>query len=294
MREFVGFSSKKTMAHNSPTPSPAHYPIVFCHGELVPASEVRISPFDAGIETGHGIFETLKAIDGEPFATTRHFYRLAHAAKIMRLTTPDEAELTRIMKSVLDANGLKFARVRVTITGGNGGQLLIVSALGIPTYTPHATVITAPFTRNECGALVNLKTTSYGENVVAQKLMAEAGVDEAIFANTAGNLCEGSRTNVFAVIGGKLITPPIESGCLPGVTRALTIKLAHENGIECAEQDFTISDLKGADEAFLTSSLRDIQPIESVDGQEIPRPEGGVTDHLKTLFSEMVAADKNP
>ncbi len=294
MREFVGFSSKKTMARDSSTPSPLHDRIVFCNGKLVPASEVRISPFDAGIETGHGIFETLKAIDGEPFATTRHFYRLAHAAKIMRLTTPDEAELNRIMKSVLDANELKSARVRLTITGGKDGQLLIISALEPPTYTPHATVITAPFTRNENGALVNLKTTSYGENVVAQKLMAEAGADEAIFANTAGNLCEGSRTNVFAVIGGKLITPPFEAGCLPGVTRALTIKLAHENKIKCAEQDFTITNLKGADEAFLTSTLRDIQPIESVDGQEVPRPEDGVTDRLKTLFSEMVAADKNP
>ena len=149
-------------------------------------------------------------------------------------------------------------------------------------------VAIVPWPRNERGALAGLKTTSYGENVVALAWATERGAGEAVFPNLAGNLCEGTGSNVFLSVGGRLLTPPLSSGCLAGVTRALVIELTG-----AAEEDVPVGVLQDADEAFLTSTTREVQPIALVDGVALPAP-GPLTRAAAESFSALVARDMDP
>jgi branched-chain amino acid aminotransferase len=150
-------------------------------------------------------------------------------------------------------------------------------------------VVTVPWTRNERGALAGLKTTSYGENVVALARAREQGATEALFANTQGRLCEGTGSNVFVVLGGRLLTPPLSSGCLAGITRELVLEWS---GAE--EADLPLGALAEAEEVFLTSSTRDIQAVQRVDGGDLPAAPGPVTAMAQRIFAERSAEDVNP
>ena len=148
-------------------------------------------------------------------------------------------------------------------------------------------VVTAPWTRNETGALAGLKTTSYAENVRALRWAVERGATEAIFANTRGELCEGTGTNVFVVVDGQVQTPPLSSGCLAGVTRGLVLELA-----DVCEADLPIDILRTADEVFLTSTTRDVQGLTSVDGRRLEV--GPVTASIAAVFRDLVARSLDP
>jgi branched-chain amino acid aminotransferase len=144
-----------------------------------------------------------------------------------------------------------------------------------------------PWPRNERGALAGIKSTSYAENVVALARAKEAGASEAIFPNTIGNLCEGTGTNIFVEIDGRLVTPPLSSGCLAGVTRELVIELTG-----CEEVDVPIEHLKTTSEAFLTSSTRDVMPITRIDNRQLT--EGPLSTGASAAFANLIAATTDP
>jgi branched-chain amino acid aminotransferase len=144
-----------------------------------------------------------------------------------------------------------------------------------------------PWVRNERGALTGAKTTSYAENVVCLARARAAGADEAVLANTLGALCEGTGSNVFVVIGGRLITPPLHSGCLAGVTRELVIEVS--DGVD---DDIPMADLVRADEVFLTSTGRDVQPVHTIDGRAVPT--GACTARAAEAFAALVATTSDP
>lgn len=146
-----------------------------------------------------------------------------------------------------------------------------------------------PWTRNERGALTGLKTTSYAENVVALARAHEHGATEALFGNTVGQLCEGTGSNVFVVLGGEIHTPPLHSGCLAGITRHL---VAEWTGAK--ETDLPLDVLREADEIFLTSTLRDVQAVHRVDDRELSAAPGPVTAKAMRIFDERSAADIDP
>ena len=267
-------------------------------GALVDADEARISPFDHGLLTGDGAFETLIAYDGKPFAVRRHLERLAVSCKGMGLESPDAAELRAALDAVVDANGLTSCRLRVTVTGGDSplgsdrgqqGPTVVVAAGALTPWPATADVVVVPWTRNEKGALAGLKTTSYGENVVALAYAKERGASEAILGNTVGQLCEGTGSNVFVGIGGRLVTPPLRSGCLAGVTRALVLEAT-----DAVEEDLPLSALAEADEAFLTSTTREVQPIRAVDGRELPAAPGPLTGAAAAAFKSVVSRSIDP
>ncbi len=133
---------------------------------------------------------------------------------------------------------------------------------------PTTAIVTAPWPRNERGALAGLKTTSYAENVMALARAAERGASESVFANLAGHLCEGTGTNVFYVVDGELRTPTLASGCLAGVTRALVLEWYGGR-----EVDEPIEVARGADEVFLVSTTRDVQAVATWDDRELPAPD---------------------
>ncbi len=152
----------------------------------------------------------------------------------------------------------------------------------------------APWSRNENGALAGLKTISYAANVRALAYAHERNASEAIFPNTQGNLCEATGSNVFIVRDGVLVTPPASAGCLLGVTRALILELATSAGIPNEERDVAMTELVHCDEAFLSSTTREVQPIAHVDGVQ-PRTVGGsVSASLAAAFRDLVATNLDP
>ena len=154
---------------------------------------------------------------------------------------------------------------------------------------PSVDVVVVPWPRNEFGALAGLKTTSYGENVRALAYAAEHGGSEAIFANMAENLCEGTGTNIFVVSGGRLLTPPLAAGCLAGVTRALVLEW-----VGAAEEDMPAAELANADEAFLTGTTRDVQPIAHVNGLKLTAAPGPITRKAAAVFAMRAAESPDP
>ncbi|MFD0307837.1 aminotransferase class IV [Streptomyces sp. NPDC127119] len=271
---------------------------IWLDGGLQDSESARVSVFDHGLTVGDGIFETVKATDGRTFALTRHLDRLARSASGLGLPEPDRDELLRACAAVLDANPMPLGRLRITYTGGHGplgsdrgeqGPTLVV-ALAESGRRPDSTaVITVPWTRNERGALTGLKTTSYAENVVALARAREHGGSEALFANTVGQLCEGTGSNVFVVLDGEIHTPPVASGCLAGITRALTVEWTGAK-----ETDLPLGVLERAEEVFLTSTLRDVQAVHRVDDRELPGAPGPVTAKAMRIFTERAADDLDP
>jgi len=269
------------------------------NGELFPDDDARISVFDHGLVVGDGVFETIKVAGGVPFAMTRHLQRLRKSALGLGLPEPDIEQIRDGALAVVAASGgPPLARLRVTVTGGksplgsergNSPLTAIVAMAEQPAPAAAVDVATVPWPRNERGALSGLKTTSYGENVRALAYAAQRGGNEAIFANTVGQLCEGTGTNVFVVIGGRLLTPPLTSGCLAGVTRALVIEWA-----DAQEEDLPLSALASADEAFLSGTTRDVQPIGKVDGVALPAAPGPVTKKAAEIFALRSAESPDP
>jgi branched-chain amino acid aminotransferase len=149
--------------------------------------------------------------------------------------------------------------------------------------------VVAPWPRNERGALTGVKSVSYGENVVALAHAHDHGAGEALFANLAGNLCEGTGTNVFVGIGGRLVTPPLSAGCLAGVTRELVMEL-----VDVIEDDLPVAAFLQADEAFLTSSTRDVQAVRAVDGRPLPKCPGPLTEGAGAAFKALLGRDLDP
>jgi branched-chain amino acid aminotransferase len=273
---------------------------VWVNGQVVEPEAARISPFDHGFTVGDGVFETCKVIYGQPFALTRHLLRLDRSASGLGLPTPDHdtirAGIIELLAVEPDAG-----RLRITVTGGPGplgsdrgdeGCTVTLAVSPESQWEAATSVSVVPWVRNERSAVVGLKTTSYAENVVALDRAHQQESSEAIFANSAGDLCEGTGSNIFVVRDGMLMTPPLSSGCLAGITRELVLEWA-----DAREAKLAVDDLKRVDEAFLTSSTRDVQPIRQVvwpDGALQAVTVGPIAEKVREIFAERAASDIDP
>lgn len=268
-------------------------------GAVLEEKDARIPVADHGITVGDGVFETVRAGDGRPFALTRHLKRLARSAAGLGMDEPDLELIAGGVAQAIEANPeLSDARVRITVTDGAGplgsdrgqGEQTVIVAMGpFPTIAPHTKVALAPWPRNEFGALAGLKTTSYADNVRALAYARERGATEAIFRNVSGNLCEGTGSNVFVVLDGRLVTPPLSAGPLAGITRELVLEWF---GGE--EEDVPMERLPEITEAFLTSTGRDVQPILEIDDRKVSVEPGPISVEARAVFAERSAADLDP
>jgi branched-chain amino acid aminotransferase len=251
---------------------------------------------DHGFTVGDGVFEAVKTLGGQPFALTRHLARLERSAAGLGLPAPDLDDVRRGVAAVVGDDPI--GRLRITYSAGphpmgsgrgGGPSTLVVAYSAIQPAPDSTSVVTVPWTRNEHGATAGLKTTSYAENVIALAHAAERGGGEAIFANTAGHLCEGTGTNVFYVVDDELRTPSLASGCLAGVTRALVIEWCGAR-----EVDEPLADVLGtASEAFLASTTRDVQAIARWDDRDLPHP-GPVTKACAETWAAREAETMDP
>ncbi|MDN4161625.1 aminotransferase class IV [Nocardioides abyssi] len=259
-------------------------------GRLLPdASAPAVVVSDHGFTVGDGVFEAVKVVEGQPFALGRHLERLERSAAGLGLPALDTDDVRRGVAAVLGAEHLPLGRLRITYTGGpaplgsgrgDSAPTLVVVADGMGPAEPATRVATVPWPRNERGALAGLKTTSYAENVVALAEAKRRGASEAIFANLAGHLCEGTGSNVFYVVEGELRTPTLASGCLAGVTRGLVLEWFGGR-----EVDEPIEVVEQASEVFLVSTTRDVQAVSRWDDRELPTP-GPVTRDAARVWRE--------
>ncbi|HEX5268447.1 MAG TPA: aminotransferase class IV [Acidimicrobiales bacterium] len=273
---------------------------VWLDGGLVDEHRAVVSVFDHGLTVGDAVFETVAVRAGRPIAVTRHLWRLQRSAGVVGLEAPALDELIGAVTETVAANGLGDAVVRVLLTSGpgplgsvRGGRRVTAAVLAgpYPGWADTAEVVLVPWPRNERSALAGVKTTSYAENVVALAEARARGGSEAVFANTAGNLCEGSGSNVFLVLDGTLVTPPLSSGCLAGVSRAIVVELL---GIPVEERDVPMAALAQAGEAFLTSATRNVQPVRTVDGAALAACPGPLTQRVAAAYAALLERDPDP
>lgn len=252
---------------------------------------------DHGFTVGDGVFEAIKVVDGQPFALTRHLERLGRSAAALALPAPDLDRLRGAVGEVLAAETLPLGRIRITYTAGpaplgsgrgDAPATTVVVAAPMNAAPRTTAVVTVPWPRNERGALAGVKSTSYAEHVVALAEASRGGASEAVFANLAGHLCEGTGSNVGYVVGGEVRTPTLESGCLAGITRALLLEWS-----DVTEVDEPIELLDSADEIFLLSTTRDVQGVHRWNDRELDAP-GPVTRELMELWSSREVEDVDP
>lgn len=294
---------------------------VWVDGALVgPGGTVRA--LDHGITVGDGVFETCKVVDGEVFALTRHHDRMDRSLAALGLEPLDRDRIGEGIRAVLAEGGMPFGRLRYTVTAGlgplgsdrvEGAATYVVTAIDQEPLGPTTSALVVPWTRNERGALTGVKSTSYAENVVALAAAKARGHSEAILANTAGMLCEGTGTNVFVVTGDTVRTPGLGSGPLAGVTRGLVVEWLREDGVDVVEEALPLSVLAEADEIWLSSSIRDITALHRLDvhdpvlltsGQELAVPgltprdlgeqPGRMAQRALRVFAERAARTLDP
>lgn len=267
-------------------------------GSLVPEEEALVSVRDRGFTVGEGVFETIRVSNGHPFALTRHLERLTNSAAILGIEAPDLDVVRIAIEEVLFANAPLLgdvARLRVTYTAGGpvagsgdaGLPTMTVTAVPVRPWPATASVVTSPWRRNEWAATVGAKCTSYADSAIALADAQARGADEALMANTSGDLCEGSASNVFVVLGNEIVTPPLASGCLPGITRQLVIEWCG-----AVERSLPMSTMAQADEVFLTSSTRMVHPVTMLDGRALSV--GSVTSEAARTFAMRAAETVDP
>ena len=267
-------------------------------GELVDEREARISSADHGLLVGDGVFETLRWYRGRAFALDGHLERLEAGALALSLRTPPLDDLASAAHAVIEANRLTDARMRITLTSGPGPPGLrrgtgrgtaIVAAGPLEPWPPTATAILSRWHRDERSPLAGVKTISLVDHVLALNEARAEGAAEALLLNGRGELCEATTANVFCVRDGRVETPALSSGCLAGITRDRVLRLCAELRIGAIATALPGEVLHEAEEMFLTSSTREIQPLVAVDGRPIGDGKPGwLTERLSQAYSAMV------
>jgi len=282
--------------------------IIYLNGDLIPRSQTKISPFDHGFLYGYGLFETMRSYGGSIFRLDRHLSRLHDGAKTLGIAHKLTAfDLKTACYDILKANNLAEARIRLTVTAGEGdmipnpdtckgvtvfiaAQKLIPPTLEI--YRRGYSAIMSSYCRNSRSPLSRLKSTSYLGNFLARQEARTAGINEVVLLNEKNSVAEGSSTNIFLVSGEMLITPPIESGVLPGITREVVLELAQTMKIMTLVRQVELDELLKADEALLTSSTIEIMPLTRLDNKPIGSGKPGpVTQQLMSSYQELVARE---
>jgi len=296
----------------APTCVPITEPMIWVNGHMVPKSQATVSVFDHGLLYGDGIFEGIRIYNGKIFKLEQHMDRLYNCADRIFLDIGVSREkMIRIQRECVAANNIKNGYIRLVITRGEGtlglnpyhcpkaGVICIADTIALFTpemYESGMRVVLAnrPKTPIEC-LDPRIKTLNYLNNIMAKIEVRNAGAHEGIMLNLQGFVAEATGENIFIYREGKLLTPPVWAGALPGITRAVVMELARREGIPVVEALFTPYELYTADECFLTGTAAEIVPVVKVDGRPIGtgRP-GPITRRLTESFHELTRKEGVP
>ena len=281
--------------------------VVAVDGVLADGANARISVLDRGFLYGDSVYEVVRTYRGRAFLLDEHLARLERSASLLGIPLPlplraQGDEIARVLAAATNAESY----IRVIITRGNGPigldpalatnptRVVIVTELqGFPAelYERGAAICLVPAGRSAASAIPQgAKSGNYLVNIMALGVARRRGAHEAVMLDAAGLITEGASSNVFVVSAGALHTPPLHSGILEGITRRKVIELARSAGIEVRERELTPSDLKQADEVFLTSTLREILPVTTIDGERVAGgAPGPTTQRLRDLYRALTA-----
>ncbi len=277
-------------------------------GEITPAERATVSVLDNGFAFGDAVYETLRTYGGHPFHLDRHLRRLRASARRLEIPVPlDDAELEGRLRALLARAANAESYIRIILTRGAGDFSYKLDRVKGPTvvmvaraydpfpasyYTDGVAVILSSVRRNSPRALdPAIKSCNLLNNILAAREAQRAGAMEPLMLNEAGEIAEGAGSNVFHVKGGVVLTPPLDAGLLPGITREVVLELCRANGMAAREEPVAVKDLMAADEAFITSTLKEIVPVATIDGRPVGagRP-GPVTLRLLRLFRDYAPA----
>ncbi len=279
--------------------------IVSLNGTLQPLNQTKISPLDYGFLYGFGLFETMRAYDGLVFLLDQHLDRLYQSARTLGFPPlPRQDGVADAVEKTIIANGLKNARVRLTVSMGEGAMVPDTASCKSPTvlisarplvavdrahYEKGFSAVLSSYRRDSQSPISRMKTCNYLNSLLARTEARSADAAEAVMPNEKGWLAECSSSNLFLVMANKVYTPPVESGLLPGITRAAVVELAKLEGIELKMRDMPVEALQGADEAFLTNSILEIMPLTLFQGKPVGdgRP-GPITRKLMGAYSKLI------
>ncbi len=263
-------------------------PTLYVNGRYVPESRARISADDHALAWGVGLFEVLRAYNGNPFRLADHVTRLRRSAKHfgLKVRLPN---LPRVIDTLLKRNRLRQAHVRITVT--EGGSVIVAASRWQPPprgmYRRGASLRIAPWRRDPRSPLYGHKTLNYFENILARKDAHRRGALDTIFLGLQTEVLEGATCNVFLVQEGRLITPTIRRGILPGVTRQVILECARRAGIRVQERGVPLRELLRADEVFVTNAMIEVMPVAKIDRKKIGPP-GPVTNALAEAYRRKV------
>jgi branched-chain amino acid aminotransferase len=272
---------------------------IFHNDELLAVEKARLSPGQAGLICGFGLFTTLRIARGEAFAYERHFRRLEKDAAITHLPMPYTAAKVRVhLHEVIRANKVTEGCARIYLVHNNVGFWrsaeerpevdLIITTADMPTYREPARLTLREHGRHAASALCSVKTVSWLNNVWSVGEATRAGFDEVVLLNERGEVAECTSANIFVVKNGKVLTPPLNSGCLEGVTRGILFEIAPEAGVALTQQALRPEDLYSADEVFISSTNRNVISVGEIAGNKIATPPASVAKHLNDLFGAYV------
>lgn len=271
-----------------------------CHNErLLPIEKTRLSPGQAGLICGWGIFTTLRISRGEAFAYERHWRRLEKDAALIHLPMPYSGAKVRLhLHEVIRANKVTEGCARIYLVYNSVGFWqsaedrppvdLIIYTAGLPEHREVVRLALREHGRHAASPLSGVKAISWLNNVWAIGEANAAGFDEVVMLNERGEAAECTSANIFTVKEGRILTPPLSSGCLEGVTRGILLEIAPEAGLPVLEQSLFPQDLYSADEVFISSTNRNLISVAEIAGHAIPAP-GPVCHRLNELFDAYVA-----
>ncbi|MEA3305699.1 MAG: aminotransferase class IV [Candidatus Omnitrophota bacterium] len=277
----------------------------YVNDKIIDSDKAKISIFDRGFLYGDGLFETMRSYDGKVFRLNRHLDRLYSSMKSFKIRQRFSGkEMERVVYKLLDANSFKNAYIRITVTRGIscGGGLDISKneianvVITAKEYAPRPAKYyeegikagMARLRKNSQSFSSNFKVLNYLDNIIARNEAIPGGFVETVFLNEFGYICEGSVSNIFMVCGDKVMTPSIDCGVLPGITREAVLELAPYAGMATQEGRFKEEELKSSDEVFITNSLIEVMPVVKIAGREIGNGDvGPVTRKIQELYKEL-------
>ncbi len=272
---------------------------VFHNDRIVPLEKTRLSPGQAGLLSGWGLFTTLRIYEGEAFAFERHWRRLEKDAARTHVPFPFQAAKVRVhLGELLRANQVREGTARIYVVYNKVGfwhsdesfpdvDLLIYTA-GLPAYNEPARLALREHGRHAASPLAGVKVTSWLNNVWNLAEAQQRGFDEVVLLNERGEVAECTAANIFCVRGEKVLTPPLSAGCLEGVTRAVLLEIGPDSGVPIVEQTLCPADLFAAEEVFISSTNRSVLGVGEIEGHKFASAPGQVTQRLEKAFAAHV------
>ena len=255
------------------------------NGEITPAEEARVSVLDNGFTFGDAVYETLRTYGGRPFHLDRHLERLQRSAERLAIPLPAAASLARDLDALLARAANEESYIRIIVTRGRGDISYHFERVKGPTvvmvvkplapfqaayHTDGVPVILSSVRRNSPRALdPAIKSCNLLNNILAVREAQAKGAFEPVMLNEIGEVAETASANVFLVKDGTLLTPPLDAGNLPGVTRRVVLELAAGLALPVREEPVAVKDLLAADEVFITSTLKEVLPVATIDGRPV-------------------------